>query len=436
MSEEISKAREAALYVLSRCRRFDAWSPQTIQKAAEKYSLDGRDQALCARLCLTVLQNAALCDFYIGCYASRGIGQIQPQVTDILRLGVSQILFMDKIPVSAAVDQSVALTKRTAPKAAGLVNAVLRRVAEHREDLPPIPDPGTAEELSVRYSHPLWLCRELVRDRGYSFAREYLEFSNREPELALSVNLCRTDAVSLINKLRSAGIPAKQSGLSPVSILLSYRGDVQDLPGFEEGEWFVQDSAAAMAVVCAAPAAGMRVLDMCAAPGGKSFLCASMMGDRGEILACDLHAKKLDRIAAGAARLGFSSIRTAPMNAAEPYETLKDGFDLVLADVPCSGLGVTRKKPEIRYKDPRDLEDLPEVQGRILEGASRCVRPGGTLVYSTCTILSRENDGVTDAFLSAHPDFRREESRTIWPQEYDTDGFYYCRMRRNDPDQR
>ena len=191
-----------------------------------------------------------------------------------------------------------------------------------------------------------------------------------------------------------------------------------------------------MAVVCAHPAEGQRVLDVCAAPGGKSFLCASLMKDRGEILACDLHAKKLDRIEDGAKRLGFSSVRTAPMNAAEPYERLLDGFDLVLADAPCSGLGVTRKKPEIRYKDPRELEKLPEVQGRILEGASRCVRPRGTLVYSTCTILDRENDGVVDAFLSAHPEYTREESRTIWPQEYDTDGFYYCRMRRHDPNQR
>ena len=435
MSDEISKAREAAVYVLGRCRRFDAWSPQTLQKAGEKFALDRRDAALCSRLCLSVLQNAALCDFYTGCYSHRGVQQIQPQVLDILRLGVCQILFMDKIPVSAAVDQAVFLTRRTAPKAAGMVNAVLRRVAEHRDSLPEIPDEGTAAELSIRYSHPLWLCEKLVSEKGYSFAAEYLKANNRESDLTVSVNLCRTDAVSLLKRFREQGIEAGQSKLSPHSLVLRYRGDVSELPGFNQGDFFVQDAAAAMAVVCARPEKGMRVLDACAAPGGKSFLCASLMRDDGEILSCDLHAKKLDRLESGAARLGFSSIRTAPMNAAEPYDRLKSRFDLVLADAPCSGLGVIRKKPEIRYKAPGELAGLPAVQGKILSGAASCVRPGGTLVYSTCSILPEENDGVVDAFLAEHPEFLREETRTIWPQEYDTDGFFYCRMRRNDEDQ-
>ena len=436
MGDAVSKAREAALYVLGRCRRFDAWSPQTLQKAGEKFSLDGRDAALCSRLCLTVLQNAALCDYYIGCYSSRDPRQLQPQVLDVLRLGVSQILFMDKIPVSAAVDQSVSLTRRTAPRAAGMVNAVLRRVAEHKDDLPEIPNPGTAKELSVRYSHPLWLCERLTGEKGYSFARNFLEADNREADLTVSVNLCRTDAVSLIERFLSQGIDVLRSELSPHSLVLRYKGRIEDLPGFAQGEFFVQDAAAAMAVVCAAPEPGMRVLDACAAPGGKSFLCAGLMGDRGEILSCDLHAKKLDRIADGAFRLGLSSVRTAPMDASKPFEQLKNGFDLVLADVPCSGLGVIRKKPEIRYKDPKELAGLPAVQKRILEGASECVRPGGTLVYSTCTVLPEENEGVVEAFLSDHPGFQQEEVRTIWPQEFDTDGFFYCRMRRNDADQR
>ena len=436
MSDGISKAREAALYVLGRCRRFDAWSPQTLQRAAEKFFLDGRDAALCSRLCLTVLQNAALCDFYIGCFANRSPQQLQPQVLDILRLGVCQILFMDKIPVSAAVDQSVSLTRRTAPRAAGMVNAVLRRVAERRDDLPEIPCPGTAEELSVRYSHPLWLCEKLTGEKGYSFTREYLAANNREADLTVSVNLCRTDAVSLMERFREQGIDVRRSELSPLSLVLQYKGKIDDLPGFSEGEFFVQDAAAAMAVICAGPAPGMRVLDACAAPGGKSFLCASLMGDGGEIISCDLHAKKLDRIADSASRLGFTSIRTAPMDAAEPLERMKGGFDLVLADAPCSGMGVIRKKPEIRYKDPEALAGLPAVQRRILSGAAGCVRPGGTLVYSTCTVLPEENEDVVGAFLAGHPDFRQEEARTIWPQEYDTDGFFYCRMRRNDPDQR
>ena len=167
MANGTAGAREAALYVLARCRRFDAWSQQTIQTAAEKFSLDARDMALCTKLCLDVLQNAALCDYYIGCYSSVPAAKLEPNLLDILRLGVCQLLFMDKIPVSAAVNEAVEQTKRSGSRAAGLVNAVLRRVAENRENLPEIPNIGTAQELSVRFSHPLWLCERMVFELGY-----------------------------------------------------------------------------------------------------------------------------------------------------------------------------------------------------------------------------------------------------------------------------
>ena len=431
MKNNVSPAREAVLYVLSRCRRFDAWSQQTLESAVEKFSLERRDGAFCTRLCLSVLQNAALCDWYIGAFSSVRPEQMEPQVRDILRMGICQILFMDRVPDPAAVAQAVEQTKRSAPKAAGLVNAVLRRVADRQRDLPDLPDSGTAQELSIRYSHPLWLCDRLVSEYGYDHARAYLAANNREPGLTLTVNLCRTNAVSLCESLAAAGLSARVSELSPVSVETE-SGNVGSLPGYGEGLFFVQDAAAARSVLAADPKPGMRVLDACAAPGGKSLLAAILMGDRGSVLSCDLHAKKLSRIEENAERLGLTCIQTAPMDAAKPLAALKDGFDLVLADVPCSGLGVIRKKPEIRYRPEADLRGLPEVQARILEGAAACVRPGGTLLYSTCTILREENDAVADWFLAAHPGFREEERRTIWPQEHGTDGFFYCRMKRYD----
>ena len=183
MANGTAGAREAALYVLARCRRFDAWSQQTIQTAAEKFSLDERDTALCTKLCLDVLQNAALCDYYIGCYSSVPAAKLEPNLLDILRLGVCQLLFMDKIPVSAAVNEAVEQTKRSGSRAAGLVNAVLRRVAENRENLPEIPNIGTAQELSVRFSHPLWLCERMVSELGYDGAHAFFAASNRAPQL-------------------------------------------------------------------------------------------------------------------------------------------------------------------------------------------------------------------------------------------------------------
>ena len=432
MGDRISPARKAAGYVLSRCRRFEAWSTQTLQAARDKYSLSDKDAALCARLCLSVLQNAALCDYYIDCYSSRPSAKLDPRLLDVLRLGTVQILFMDRIPDRAAVDQAVEMAKENGGHAAGLVNAVLHRISENKASLPELPDPGTPRELSIRYSHPLWLCEKLFQERGYAFAADFLRASNTEPGLTLSMNLNRTDPVSLVRSLADSGVEARISALCPVSVHVSASGAVESIPGFSEGQFFVQDAAAACSVFSASPRKGSRILDLCAAPGGKSLLCASLTGDCAEILSCDLHEKKLALIRRNAERLGFENIRTLPMNAAEPREELYDRFDLVIADVPCSGLGVIRKKPEIRYKDLKSISALPPVQLAILRGAAKCVAPGGELLYSTCTVLREENEAVIDAFSPQENGFEVEEMRTIWPQEFGTDGFFFCIMRRHD----
>ena len=398
--------------MLGRCRRFDAWSPQTLQAAFERFKLSERDSALCTRLCRSVLQNASFCDYYIGLYCSQGVKRLQPQVLDVLRLGTCQLLFMDRIPVSAAVNEAVTLCRRTSPKAAGLVNAVLRRIAENRGELPEIPGEGTAEWLSTRYSHPLWLCEKFCAEHGYNFTKAFLAANNEEAPISITANPLR-GAERLENRVLEGG------------------GAVQKHEGFAEGRFFVQDGAAYTSAVRAGAKPGMRVLDGCAAPGGKSFVSAILMENRGEIICCDLHEKKLSLIEEGAERLGIDIIRTLPMDGAKPYERLKDSFDLVIADVPCSGLGVIRRKCEIRYKDEAELRRLPEIQLNILHGLSHCVKPGGILHYSTCTVLSEENSGVTEAFLKENPDFEREEEKTFWPHLEGTDGFYFCRMRRH-----
>ena len=411
MGENVSAARRAAAHVLSRCRRFDAWSAQTLESAIGKYRLSERDAALCTRLCRSVLQNAAWLDHYIALYCTKNLKRLQPQVLDALRLGAAQLLLLDRVPASAAVNESVSLVRESSPRAAGLVNAVLRRLAENAAALPPVEAEG-AEYLSIRYSHPLWLCERLVEERGYDFAEGVCRANNEEAPLTVTVN-----------SLRVGGEPHSQT--------LDASGAVERLPGFAEGEFFVQDAAAARSVLAAAPLPGWRVLDGCAAPGGKSFLSAMLMENSGSILSCDLHEKKLRLIEEGAVRLGIGIIETLPMNGERPYERLWESFDLVMADVPCSGLGVIRRKPEIRYKDPRELAALPEKQLSILEGLSRCVKPGGVLHYSTCTILSEESEGVADAFVRKHRDYTKEDERTFWPQQDGTDGFYYCRMRKN-----
>jgi 16S rRNA (cytosine967-C5)-methyltransferase len=246
-----------------------------------------------------------------------------------------------------------------------------------------------------------------------------------------------------MKSLEAENIWAERHAWLPDCLLLQRTGDLERLKAFRDGMIYIQDPAARLAVLAAELQPGSRVLDVCAAPGGKSFAAAIAMGDRGEIVSCDLHENKLKRIREGAVRLGLSSICTEAADGRVFREEWRDVFDLVVVDAPCSGLGILRKKPDIRWKKPDDLFTLPVVQTAILDNAARYVRPGGTLLYSTCTVLPEENEEVTDSFLGIHPEFSREMfllpepigqvegHMTFWPQLHNTDGFYICRMTRH-----
>ena len=411
--------RKTALEALERFRRDSAWSRQVMESLARKNRLSDRDVALAGRMFYGVLQNMALCDHYIGCYAR---GKLEPKVQDILRLGVYQLVWMDRIPPRAAVNETVELCRSLGyGRASGLVNAVLRRIAEEKDALPPVPGEGTAAYLSVRYSHPLWLVKELIALRGYEGAEAVLQADNQEPPVYVQPNTCRVTADELARQL---ALRRTDAGL-----VLDRIGDITRLEAFQKGLFYVQDPAAHEAVLAAELTPGMRVLDACAAPGGKSFAAAIAMGNRGSVTARDILAKKLALVAAGAERMGLDCIRCEPGDARD----ISGGdYDAVFTDVPCSGLGVIRKKPDIRYRPQEDLAGLPELQLELLEAAATAVRPGGRLIYSTCTWRPAENGAVTERFLTAHPDFTRTRERTFWPDRDGTDGFYLCRMDRAD----
>ena len=429
-------SRSAALRALERCRRNGTWSGAAIDSVINEYGLNGKAKSLAVSICLGVLQNMTLCDHYIDSFSNTA--KIEPKVRDILRISVYQLIFMDRIPASAAVNEGVALCKKLGySRASGFVNAVLRRIADNIGDLPEIPGHGTAKYLSVRYSHPEWLADELIKSHGFEFAEGFLAANNTAPDINLQVNTTKYNSDDCLEAIIAAGFDAKMHEWQKDDIVV--KGSVTQMPGFSDGAFYVQDAAAKEAVLIAGINPGMRVLDACAAPGGKSFAAAVCMNNEGYVLSCDISEKKLALIESGAKRLGLSIIEVKAADARCPYD---DEYDVVLADVPCSGYGVIRKKPEIRRKQQNEREGLPAIQSAILSNLARSVKPGGVLIYSTCTVFREENEYVVKAFLNDNKDFCTEEFTlsdgkhvsdgmyTFWPHIDGTDGFFVSKLRR------
>lgn len=434
----MDKAREAAVFALERTRRDGAWSSALSDAMKTKYDLDSRSLSLAVSISLGVLQSTALLDYYID-LNSKSASKIEPKVRDIMRSGAYQLIFMDKIPASAAVNESVALCKKLGySRVSGFCNAVLRKIASCADKLPEPPGKGTAKYLSVKYSHPQQLAQYIVDRRGYDAAEAFLAADNTIPDTCLQVNTLKITPDELMARLLAESIPCSMHPWLPNCIVTA--GSVSSMPGFDEGLFYVQDPAAKCAVLAAALEPGMYVLDSCAAPGGKSFAAAIAMRNEGSIDSCDLHDKKIRLISEGAQRLGISCINAFSHDAREPFYRQ---YDAIIADVPCSGYGVIRKKPEIRYKPLEDSASMPAIQAAILENLSQYVKPGGVIVYSTCTVLGRENEDVVKAFLRAHAEFSAEGFTlpngetaadgyiTFWPDIDGTDGFFVSKLRRN-----
>ena len=434
-------SRQAALIALERCGRDGAWVSAVLDGVIKKEALDRRESALASALALGVLQNRAYFDFLISQYCSTSLNRLERKVLNILRLGVCQLVCLDRIPARAAVNETVALCAASGfARAASLVNAVLRRIAENADHLPQVPGEGSAEYLATRFSHPLWLAERFVAEKGYAFTEALFAADNEPAPLDIQVNTLRVTRADYARILEERGI-AFDLPPFPESCISLPGAAVTELPGYEEGLFYVQDRAARTAADLAELSCGMRVLDACASPGGKSFAAAMAMRGRGEIVSCDIHEKKLATIAETASRLGLDLIRTECRDARLFVPEYEGAFDAVIADVPCSGLGVIRKKPEIRDKKADDLAALPAIQRRILENLCRYVRPGGTLLYCTCTILREENDAVIEDFLSSHEDFAPcrftvgdrfsgNGCYTFYPHIDRTDGFFVSKLKR------
>jgi 16S rRNA (cytosine967-C5)-methyltransferase len=435
-------ARETALDVLIACRKRAAWSNGVLKDYIERDRLDRRDAALATRLCYGILQHRGLLDFFLAQLLTGKIKDLHPVVRDILHMGLYQIYELDKVPDSAAVNESVLLAKkycRWQRSAPGLVNAVLRNAVRTKGMLK---QPATLED---RYSHPKELIALLRSYVGEENMEPMLAANNDTPQTVVQVNTLRITTAELVEALKAEDVTAFSHPWMPDCLVLGNTGNLEKLKAFKDGLFYVQDAASRLAVMCAQlqPDEKVRVLDCCAAPGGKTFAAAIAMGGKGKIRSADIHRHKTTLIQHGADRLGLHNVLVREQDATENHPTWHQKMDVVLADVPCSGYGIIRKKPDIRYKDPKEMERLPDLQLKILCKQAQYVKPGGLVIYSTCTLVRNENEGVVEAFLRHHPDFCLEPlplpdtfpknasgMLALIPGQYDTDGFFIARLRR------
>lgn len=438
-------AREVALLTLNQCQRQGGWSDGVLKKQLAGSGLDSRDAALATQLCFGVLQNQILLDFYLSKFSNIPLKRMEGKVVQALRIGAYQLLFLDKIPDSAAVNSSVSMTKNHCknPRAAGMVNGILRSLQRNLDKLPVIPKQDFVSYLSTRYSHPSWLVKEFYATLGDGEIESFLEANNSQPPMTVMVNTTKIGQNELISELSQCGVDAQMHPWLDNCLLLTKTGNLESLRAFTEGWFYVQDPASRLAIEALSPQKGSCHLDCCAAPGGKSFAAAIYMQNEGEVISCDLHPHKKKLIQVGAQRLGLNNIQVHTADARIYKSEWENKFDSILIDAPCSGLGVIRKKPDIRYKDPEPLTELPDIQYDILCNVSRYLKPGGSLVYSTCTVRETENEGVLSRFLENNYQFsfvpftlpgdlgRTENGMvTLWPHRHGTDGFFIAKLRK------
>ena len=403
-------------------------------------TLSPEERASLTALFYTTVERKLTLDYMIGALSKRSLDTIEQKTKNLLRLGLCQVLYMSHIPSFAAVNETVKLSRHEGERR--FVNFVLREAVRRLENLP-YPDraKNVARYFSVFYCVPLWIVKELISLLGEGEAEEYLRTVNTEPPLTLTVNTTKISREDFIALLEKEGVSAIPCPLSDVSLRIQGKHRPTSLFGFEEGLFFVQDEASALVAQILSPKEGDIVVDVCACPGGKSFSTAIRMHDVGQVHAFDLHESKLPLIEKGAERLALSSVRARVTDATKGREELFGQADGVICDVPCSGLGVLWKKPDLRYKKEESISDLPTLGYEILERSASYLKRGGTMVYSTCTIRTEENEDVLNRFLNAHTDFSLVPFQVgekmceggvlrLYPHTDNTDGFFIAKLKK------
>ncbi|AWE06626.1 16S rRNA (cytosine(967)-C(5))-methyltransferase [Lysinibacillus sp. 2017] len=429
--------RDAALTILLTVDKSQAYSNLLLHQTIEKYKIEAKDRGLLTELTYGTLQHKLTLDYYLDPFIR---GKVDIWVRWLLRMSLYQMHYLTRIPAHAAVNEAVEIAKHRGHKGiASMVNGILRSILREGVRSTDLIEDAN-ERLAVETSHPQWLVDRWVESYGFEKTREMLLENNVAPLQTVRVNTTKATVEQVLTTLEREGVKARRSEFIPECIHLE-SGQAARTGAFRNGLITIQDESSMIPATVLNPSSGMNVLDMCAAPGGKTTHLAEKMNNEGSILATDLHSKKLDLIDENVARLGLTIIQTAPLDGRKAATFLqKESYDAILVDAPCSGLGVMRRKPDIKYtKREEDLESLQTIQLSILDNAVQLLKQDGRLVYSTCTVDRRENEGTVKAFLEAHPEMeatrlqnlptqleakQQDGMLQVFPQDIGSDGFF------------
>ncbi|MBP9988682.1 MAG: 16S rRNA (cytosine(967)-C(5))-methyltransferase RsmB [Ruminococcus sp.] len=436
----MKSARQISFDILFKIQRDNSYSNLILDNFLNKSDLSEQDKKLISALVYGVTERLITLDYQLQRHLTQPLKKLKPQVLTILRLGAYQILYMERIPDSAAVNESVKLAKKNgASFASGLVNAVLRKIIS---DGLLLPDENEENYMSIVYSVPEWICKMWSESYGRENAVKILEASFGSVETVLRVNTVKTNSDELIEKLHEENTDAQKSQFVENALVVRNAGAIHKTKAYKDGLFHVQDTASQLCCKALNVRENDRVLDVCAAPGGKTFTLAEIMQNKGELLSCDVYEHRLKLIEQGAKRLGLSNVKTLANDGTRFNENI-GFFDKILCDVPCSGLGVIRKKPEIRYKSNEEVDKLQNLQYSILCICSQYLEKNGILVYSTCSLNPSENEKIISRFLAEHKDFEsvkvlRDVERygddtdylTLMPHIHNCDGFFISAVRK------
>ncbi|MGR6760768.1 16S rRNA (cytosine(967)-C(5))-methyltransferase RsmB [Paenibacillus sp. T2-29] len=443
-------AREVALDVLTGVEQEGAYSNLELNRRLQQAGLSASDVGLTTELVYGTVARRNTLDYFLNKFVQKGTAKLQPWVRSLLRMSVYQLVYLDRVPDHAVVSEAVTIAKRRGHQGiSGMVNGVLRSMLREPDKLR-IPDDLSAEErISLEHSHPQWLVKRWIKQYGADTAEAICKANNEPPAVSVRVNTTMTSRDQLLDEMVAKGIDAVPSPVSPYGIVVRSGGNMALTSWYTDGLLSVQDESSMLVAEAVAPEPGMTVLDCCAAPGGKTAHMAELMKDRGRIVANDLHAHKHQLICEQTNRLGLDAVETVTGDALDLKERYAlASFDRILLDAPCSGFGVIRRKPDLRWsKTAEDVRDITQLQHELLDSVAGLLKPGGILVYSTCTIEPDENEGQLARFLSEHPEYElakdhsfpdvnhemdgiQKGSVQLLPQHFHSDGFYIARLRR------